>query len=187
MYGKTPSVLYAAVFWRRVLLSGRITCVPSPISSASSRSFFSFARQPMKTNCASKDQADGSKDIGDAAWREKLTPQQFRVLRQKATDPPFGIFNEHFEAGTYHCAACRSLLYTSAMKFPCSCGWPAFYDCVPLAVLEVPDSDGVRTEILCNACRGHLGHVFRGEGFGNPPPNERHCVNGSSLVFQPAV
>lgn len=136
------------------------------------------------THCASKKQADGSKDIGDAAWREKLTTQEYRVLRQKATDPPFGAYNTHFETGTYHCAGCGTLLYKSSMKFPCECGWPAFFDCVPLAVREEPDSDGVRTEILCNACGGHLGHVFRGEGFNNPPPNERHCVNGTAIRFQ---
>eukprot|EP00658_Telonema_sp_P-2_P082436 TRINITY_DN8715_c0_g2_i4.p1 TRINITY_DN8715_c0_g2~~TRINITY_DN8715_c0_g2_i4.p1 ORF type:complete len:187 (-),score=0.76 TRINITY_DN8715_c0_g2_i4:362-922(-) len=92
-------------------------------------------------------------------------------------------FDDHYDVGEYHCAGCETLLYTSRMKFDCGCGWPGFWDCVPGAVREHSDADGRRVEILCTACNGHLGHVFRGEGFDNPPPNERHCVNSTSLVF----
>lgn len=151
------------------------------------RSFFRSMQQQEQhmTHCAPREKADGSKDIGDAAWRERLTSQQFHVLRERGTETRFGPYYDHFEPGTYSCAACGSLLYTSEMKFRCTCGWPAFWDCVPSAVRERPDSDGLRTEIVCNACNGHLGHVFRGEGFSNPPPNERHCVNSISLSFKP--
>ncbi|CCW62236.1 unnamed protein product [Phytomonas sp. EM1] len=137
------------------------------------------------TNCAQPDEKDGSKDIGDVAWRAKLTASQYRVLRRKATDPRGGHYDNFFGDGMYVCAGCGTPLYASAMKFACGCGWPGFWDCLPKAVREEPDADGMRTEILCNACNGHLGHVFRGEGFKNPPPNERHCVNSSSIMFIP--
>ncbi|RNF21510.1 peptide methionine sulfoxide reductase B8 [Trypanosoma conorhini] len=150
-----------------------------------SRSLFSTSIKLQMTHCVSRAEADGSKDLGDAAWRERLTPAQFRVLREKGTDPTFGQYDDHFEPGVYLCAACGARLYTSEMKFRCTCGWPAFWDCVPGAVREEPDADGVRREIVCNACNSHLGHVFRGEGFNNPAPNERHCVNGTSIHFQP--
>jgi peptide-methionine (R)-S-oxide reductase len=135
------------------------------------------------TNCAQPNEADGSKDIGNEAWRKSLSPAEYRILRQKSTDPRHMPLDRFFEEGAYLCAGCKTLLYTSAMKFDCPCGWPAFYDCVPKAVREEPDADGSRVEILCNACNGHLGHVFRGEGFDNPPPNERHCVNSTSITF----
>eukprot|EP00658_Telonema_sp_P-2_P082435 TRINITY_DN8715_c0_g2_i2.p1 TRINITY_DN8715_c0_g2~~TRINITY_DN8715_c0_g2_i2.p1 ORF type:complete len:202 (-),score=19.44 TRINITY_DN8715_c0_g2_i2:362-967(-) len=139
-----------------------------------------------RTNCTSK--VDGTKDRPDAEWRAQLTEVQYQVLRLKDTDPrgftaAKGGFDDHYDVGEYHCAGCETLLYTSRMKFDCGCGWPGFWDCVPGAVREHSDADGRRVEILCTACNGHLGHVFRGEGFDNPPPNERHCVNSTSLVF----
>lgn len=146
-------------------------------------------RQPMSTgftNCASLAEADGSKDVGDAVWRQRLTEAQYHILREKGTDPRGIGLDDCFDDGTYSCAACDTPLYTSAMKFACGCGWPGFWDCIPKAVRELPDADGRRTEILCNACGSHLGHVFRGEGFSNPPPNERHCVNSTSVRFAPS-
>jgi peptide-methionine (R)-S-oxide reductase len=131
-------------------------------------------------------QKDGSKDKPDAEWKALLSPKQYQVLRGKGTDRPRqGEYDDFYKPGTYVCAGCATLLYTSVMKFDCGCGWPGFYDCCPLAVREEPDEDGSRVEILCNACNGHLGHVFRGEGFGNPKPDERHCVNSTSLRFVP--
>ena len=94
-------------------------------------------------------------------------------------------YTEHsVPGGVYVCAGCKAPLYTSEMKFTCGCGWFSAYTNIPKAVLEQPDSDGSgRTEIVCNYCFGHLGHVFRGEGFSNPAPNERHCVNSISVKF----
>jgi peptide-methionine (R)-S-oxide reductase len=136
-----------------------------------------------ESNLALPTEKDGSKDIGDAMWKAKLSPIQYAILRQKGTDRPHtGEYDEFFGEGEYHCAACDSLLYTSEMKFDCGCGWPGFWTNVKKAVREEPDADGRRVEILCNACNGHLGHVFRGEGFPNPL-NERHCVNSTSLRF----
>lgn len=116
-----------------------------------------------------------------------LSPWEYRVLVEKATDPPGdGGYTNHFEEGTYHCRACGAALYRSSAKFHSGCGWPAFDQEIPGAVIRKPDfSYGmIRTEILCANCGGHLGHVFEGEGF--TPTNTRHCVNSSSLIFHPA-
>eukprot|EP00435_Cladocopium_sp_Y103_P000292 s4225_g1.t1 len=116
------------------------------------------------------------------------------VLRRKATEPGHRIkfpegFDDHKDAGVYFCAGCHAAgqkvpLYTSQMKFDCGCGWPGFWTNVKDAVYEQRDADGRRCEILCSRCDGHLGHVFRGEGFGYCT-DERHCVNSLSLVFVP--
>ena len=148
-----------------------------------------MAKRDDATSCtAQAHEVDGSKSLDDAAWKATLTPSEYAVLRLRQTDRPFhGALDKCFDMGNYCCAACSSLLYTSEMKFDCGCGWPGFWTCVPKAVREVPDADGLRVEIVCNACGGHLGHVFRGEGFSNPPPNERHCVNSTSLRFIPGM
>jgi len=134
--------------------------------------------------------------LTDSEWRTKLSTNQYLVLRKKCTEPghrlmfPLG-FDDHVEKGTYLCAGCMAAsaeqpLYSDAMKFDCGCGWPGFWTNVKGNVYEKRDEDGHRCEILCSACDGHLGHVFRGEGFGSPT-DERHCVNSMSLVFQPAA
>ncbi|KAG0095119.1 Peptide methionine sulfoxide reductase B2, chloroplastic [Podila epicladia] len=121
----------------------------------------------------------------DQEWRTVLSPEQFRVLRQKGTERPnTGEYNKHTDKGVYSCAGCQTPLYTSSTKFNSGCGWPAFFDAIPGAVGRNTDADGHRIEIVCNACGGHLGHVFKGEGFPTPT-DERHCVNSISLKFQP--
>lgn len=118
-------------------------------------------------------------------WRAILSPEQFRVLRQKGTEwAGTGEYDEHFQPGVYHCAGCQAPLYTSTTKFHSGCGWPAFFDAIPGAIARHDDfSHGMRrTEITCTNCSGHLGHVFYGEGFPTPT-NERHCVNSISLSF----
>lgn len=113
----------------------------------------------------------------------KLSKAEERVIVQRGTEMPFsGEFENHFENGTYHCKRCNAALFKSDSKFDASCGWPSFDDSIPGAVEEIPDPDGYRTEIRCSSCGGHLGHVFRGEGF--TEKNVRHCVNSISMTFE---
>lgn len=115
----------------------------------------------------------------------KLTPQEERVLLHKATDAPFtGEYYKKNDKGIYICRRCNAPLYKSEDKFDSHCGWPSFDDEIPGAVKNVPDADGMRTEIICKNCGGHLGHVFTGEGFTDK--DTRHCVNTSSIRFIPA-
>lgn len=123
----------------------------------------------------------------EAEWREELSPEQYRILRQKGTERAFtGEYDKFYEKGTYSCAACGFDLFSSENKYSSGCGWPSFWGELESASIErkLDVSYGmVRTELLCSNCGGHLGHVF------NDGPRDkggqRYCINSVSMTFQP--
>jgi peptide-methionine (R)-S-oxide reductase len=113
-----------------------------------------------------------------------LTPEQESVIVHKATEAPFtGEYDNFFEEGTYICRKCNAPLFRSKNKFNSGCGWPSFDGSFPNALKRVPDPDGLRTEIECANCGGHLGHEFLGEHLTDK--NIRECVNSLSIRFIP--
>lgn len=119
-------------------------------------------------------------------WREKLTPEEFRVLRDKGTDPPFrNEYNSHYEKGLYVCRGCGQPLFDSVTKYDSGSGWPSYTKPVDKEnVIEEVDRslNMVRTEILCSNCESHLGHVFTD---GPDPTGLRYCMNSTSMKFIP--
>jgi peptide-methionine (R)-S-oxide reductase len=114
----------------------------------------------------------------------KLTPEEERVIVNKATEVPFtGKYDNFYEEGTFICRRCDAPLFSSKNKFDAGCGWPSFDENFPNAVERAPDPDGIRTEIQCANCGGHLGHEFLGERMTDK--NVRECVNSLSLRFIP--
>lgn len=140
-----------------------------------------------ETNQENKTRMDSTQKsvIMDKSKYNTLTEEEKRVILHKGTEyPNTGKLLHVTDKGTYTCKQCNAPLYNSEDKFDGHCGWPSFDDEIVGAVKKIPDSDGMRTEIVCANCGGHLGHVFKGEGFTSK--NTRHCVNSVSMNFVPA-
>lgn len=118
-------------------------------------------------------------------WKQQLTPEEYRVLREKGTERAFtGEFYQHKETGIYTCAACDNPLFVSDTKYESGSGWPSFYEPVsPQSIIEERDTTFgmVRTEVMCGKCGGHLGHVFDD---GPAPTGQRYCINSISMGFK---
>ena len=129
-------------------------------------------------------------DLTEAEWRERLMPQEYRVLRKAGTEAPWtGEYTGTKTEGVYRCRACGAELFRSAAKFDSHCGWPSFFapsssDAVTLS--EDRAHGMVRTEVRCARCGSHLGHVFEGEGY-QVPTDQRWCINSISLTLEPAA
>jgi peptide-methionine (R)-S-oxide reductase len=121
----------------------------------------------------------------DAEWKKELTPMQYAVLREKATEGAFtGELWDHHEKGTYKCAGCGVELFESDAKFDSGCGWPSFF--APKDESQIDEERDathgmIRTEVMCSKCGGHLGHVFDD---GPKPTGVRYCINSASLKFE---
>ncbi|KAL3538743.1 hypothetical protein ACH5RR_002109 [Cinchona calisaya] len=206
----SPIVSSRTIIFNSVPLSRTFLSKSAPITSLFTAKFRTLSHEPIKESILasgfglnhhqktkrgirsgrggvlSMAAAPGSVQKSEQEWRAILSPEQFRILRQKGTEyPGTGEYDKFSGEGVYNCAGCGTSLYRSTTKFNSGCGWPAFYEGIPGAINCNPDPDGRRIEITCAACGGHLGHVFKGEGF-STPTDERHCVNSISLKFIPA-
>ena len=176
---KAHHILIGASFSALLLAGCGRTNLGTPGTSALAQSL-----APPATNSAANMNDKVIKT--EEEWKKELTPEQYRVLRQKDTERPFtGAYWDTHADGVYRCAACGLELFRSGEKFDSDCGWPSFY--APAkpdnVVMQADHSLGMdRTEVLCPRCGGHLGHVFDD---GPKPTGLRYCINSAALKFEP--
>jgi peptide-methionine (R)-S-oxide reductase len=144
----------------------------------------------MKESDSAPEKINDTASMEKSDWQQKLSPDQYAILRQAATEAPNGPVYKQFKeqgSGTYFCAGCGAKLFSSDHKFDSRCGWPSFWDPAQIDAVETrPDHslERFRVEVVCANCKGHLGHVFEGEGF-DTPTDLRYCINGTVLEFVP--
>ncbi|MGH7202930.1 MAG: peptide-methionine (R)-S-oxide reductase MsrB [Candidatus Levyibacteriota bacterium] len=134
--------------------------------------------------------ADDMRDKSDEYWKEKLTPEQYHILREKGTERPgSGNLLQNEKTGDYMCAACGTVLFKSDSKYestiPGLMGWPSFADVAKSDAVELVNDDTLgmrRTEVICKTCGGHLGHLFDDS---TSPTNQHYCINSAALKFKP--
>jgi peptide-methionine (R)-S-oxide reductase len=129
-------------------------------------------------------------NLSDTEWKQKLTPEQYHVLREKGTEiPGTGKYVNLYDDGSYHCAACKAVLFNSDTKYestmPGLIGWPAFSDAADKGAVKLQDDTSMgmqRTEVVCANCGGHLGHLFPDD---SSPNGQHYCINSAALEFEP--
>ncbi len=167
-----------------------VLCAVGGLLIATSIAQENAKKEVMKTQETAPAAPTAKVEKTDAEWKAILTPEQYRVLRQAGTEPAHSAVYKQFKeqgGGTYFCAGCGAELFSSKHKFDSHCGWPSFYDATDNknVILKDDVSFGmIRTEVLCAKCNGHLGHLFKGEGF-DTPKDQRYCINGVTLLFVP--